>query len=66
MPMVMPAGKTVMPRTNILTENYTRRDVALHKNSETLRLSDSTLLEWKYIHVQHKQIHLLAAKVSHM
>lgn len=43
MPMVMQAGKTVMPETNILTEKYTHTDVVLHKNSETLTFRQTAL-----------------------
>lgn len=34
-------------------------------STQTLIFSDSTFLNWKYTYVQHKQIHLLEAKVSH-
>lgn len=58
-------GRTVMPTTNILRKIHTERQ-GTTQVPKTHFQTDSTFLKWKYTHVQHKQIHLLEAKVSHM
>lgn len=54
-----------MPTTNILRKIHTERQ-GITQVPKTHFQTDSTFLKWKHTRVQHKQIHLLEAKVSHI